>query len=119
MIKKISSVVGSSLVVLFISSQSAFGMWNPDEASMTGLPSASIYNIIVGILDWLLTIVGVVGVIAFAIAGIMYLTSTGDDKRIETAKKAMTNAIIGVVVAIVGLVVIRAVDSMLNAGAFF
>jgi hypothetical protein len=117
--KKILSVTGLSLAFSFLFSKTALAMWSTSNLSVTGLPDASIYDIIGGILDWLLTIVGIVGVIAFAIAGIMYLTAFGDDKRITTAKSAMTYSIIGVIVALVGLVVLRAVDSMLNSGYLF
>ena len=118
-LKKVFSVVGLSLAFLFALKQTAFAMWDPEEASGTGLPNATLYDIITNILDWLLTIIGVVGVIAFAIAGLMYLTSNGDDTKLKTAKSAMTNAIIGVIVAIVGVVVLRAVDAMLNGVSLF
>ena len=117
--KKILSVAGLSLAFSLAFHETALAMWSTSNLSVTGLPDASIYDIIGGILDWLLTIVGIVGVIAFAVAGIMYLTAFGDDKRITTAKSAMTYSIIGVIVAIVGLVVLRAVDSMLNSGYLF
>lgn len=116
---KIFSAAGLGLAFLFTRSQTALSAWDPSEASASGLPDASIYEIITNILDWLLTIVGVVGVIGFVIAGLMYLTAAGEDKKIETAKKAMTNSIIGVIVAICGVVVLRAVDTMLNAGYLF
>jgi len=117
--KKILSVAGLSLAFLFAFKQAALGMWDPDEASGLGLPDESLYNIITNILDWLLTIIGVVGVIAFAIAGLMYLTASGNDDQIKKAKTAMINSIIGVIVAIIGVVVLNAVDTMLNAGFLF
>ena len=85
------------------------------EPGSTNLPSGSIFNIIENIMNWILGLVGIIGVIGFAIAGILYLTAAGDDDRIKTAKNAMLYAIIGVVVALVGLVALRAVRSMLNA----
>jgi cytochrome bd-type quinol oxidase subunit 2 len=95
--------------------------WNEglNAADDFGLPNATVYEIVTNILSWLLTIVGVVGVIGFAIAGIMYLTSTGEEAKIKTAKSAMVNSIIGVIVAICGVVVLLAVDTMLNAGGPF
>jgi uncharacterized membrane protein len=119
MTKKIFSVVGLSLAFLFITFQSALAEWDPYLGSATGLPDATIYDIITNILDWLLTIIGIVGVIAFAIAGIMYLTSAGNDDQVKKAKTAMVNSIIGVIVAIIGVVVLNAVDTMLNAGYLF
>jgi hypothetical protein len=80
----------------------------------TGLPSGSIMNIVKSIMNWLLALVGILGVIGFAIAGILYLTAAGDEDRIKTAKSAMTYSIIGVIIALLGLVIIQAASSMLG-----
>lgn len=80
----------------------------------TGLPQGSITDIITNIMNWLLMLVGIIGVIGFAIAGILYLTAAGDDTAIERAKNAMMYSIIGVIVAIIGVVVIQAVQGMLG-----
>jgi heme/copper-type cytochrome/quinol oxidase subunit 2 len=86
----------------------------------TGLPGddaaagTSIIGIMTRIMNWLLIVVGILGVVAFIIAGILYLTSAGDDEQIGKAKKAMVYAIVGIIVALIGVIVINAVDSMLN-----
>ena len=80
----------------------------------TNLPEGSLMKIITSGMNWLLAVVGILGVVAFAIAGILYLTSAGDEKRIETAKKAMLMAIVGVIVALMGLVIITAVKKWLG-----
>ncbi len=83
----------------------------------TGLPAGSITSIITNIMNWLLMLVGIIGVIGFAIAGILYLTAAGDDTAIERAKSAMMYSIIGVIVAIIGVVVIQAVQGMLGGSS--
>lgn len=88
----------------------------------TGLPDSGgggVFGIVSNIMSWLLRIVGVVGVIGFAIAGILYLTAAGDEGRIETAKKAMLYSIIGVVVALAGLVALNFAKGMLGAESTF
>lgn len=92
--------------------------WNKSNYSETGLPGksgTSIQSIIINFVEWLLVIIGAFAIIAFVVAGILYLTSAGDDNRMEKAKDAMIAAIIGVIVALGGYVVIQAVDSFLNA----
>jgi hypothetical protein len=83
----------------------------------TGLPSGSIMSIVKAIMNWLLALVGILGVIGFAIAGILYLTAAGDEDRIKTAKSAMTYSIIGVIIALLGLVIIQAASSMLGGNS--
>ncbi len=82
--------------------------------SSTNLPTGSVYNIITQIMNWLLAIVGIVGVIGFAIAGLMYLTAAGDETRIGKAKGAMVASIIGVVVALAGIVALQFAKTMLG-----
>jgi hypothetical protein len=80
----------------------------------TGLPSGSLIGIITSAMNWLLIVVGILGVIGFVIAGIIYLTAAGDEGQIEKGKKAMIFSIIGVIVALLGVVVIKAVQGLLS-----
>lgn len=80
----------------------------------TGLPAGSIISIITNGMNWLLIIVGILGVIGFVIAGIIYLTAAGDEDQIAKGKKAMIFSIVGVIVALIGVVIIQAVQSMLG-----
>jgi len=67
-----------------------------------------------------LGIFGLLALIAFIISGGQYLLASGDDKMIETAKKNMTYSIIGIIVALSGFIIIRAIDAALRAtGALF
>lgn len=88
--------------------------WNPGSLSRFGLPTGSVIGIIENILFWLLGILGLVGVIGFVISGILYLVSVGDEAGIERAKNAMKWSIVGVVVGLMGVVVIQAINLMLN-----
>ncbi|MCX6765480.1 MAG: hypothetical protein NT136_00760 [Candidatus Moranbacteria bacterium] len=88
-----------------------------DRPGGTNLPEGRMFDIVTNAMMWLLAIVGIIGVIGFAIAGILYLTAAGDETRIEKAKSAMLMSIIGVVVALVGLVIMRAVQTWLGGSA--
>jgi len=57
------------------------------NAQGSGLPNDSIYGIIGRMMNWLLAIIGFIGVIGFVIAGILYLTSAGNEEQIETARR--------------------------------
>jgi len=77
-------------------------------------PAGNIFFIVFNLMQWILGIIGFVAIIGFCIAGIIYLTSAGDEDRQRKAKQAMTYSIIGVVVALSGFVIWRAVMGMLN-----
>lgn len=87
--------------------------------SATGLPQGSILGIIENIMNWLLAILGIAGVIGFAISGIIYLLSAGNEGAIEKAKEAMKWSIVGVIVGISGIVIIQAINMALNANPNF
>ncbi len=87
--------------------------------SGTNLPQAPLYAIIRNIMYWLLAIIGFGAVIAFVISGIRYFVSAGNEEETKKAKSAMIAAILGVVVSLLGLVVLYAVQAMLNARSQF
>jgi hypothetical protein len=85
------------------------------NAQSAQLPGGTIIDIIQTAMNWLLAILGFIGIIAFVIAGILYLTAAGDEKKVGTAKSAMTAAITGIIVALIGFVIIQAVNTFLGA----
>jgi len=85
----------------------------------TDLPNSSIWEIIKALMQWLLYLVAFAAVIAFVIAGLLYLTSAGNEDRISTAKSAMIAAIIGVLVALLGLIILGAADTWLGGAPRF
>lgn len=90
-----------------------------DAGGSTGLPTGSITDIVKNVMNWLLTMIGVFAVIGFAIAGVLYLTSAGDEDRAKKAKSAMVASIVGVIVALVGLVALKAAKGLWSASSSF
>ena len=96
----------------------AWAQWNKDEVNTSAtLPSGTIENIVVNLMKWLLGLVGFIGIIGFAIAGVLYLTAAGDEDKIGKAKNAMLYSIIGVIVALVGFVAIQAIETWLKGSS--
>ena len=87
--------------------------------SQTGLSSTDVKTIITNILYWLLGIFGVIAIIAFMISGTQYLMSAGNETMVETAKRNMVWSIVGVVVALSGLIIIYAIDAALRGSTMF
>lgn len=104
--------------VSLIAATPTASMWNPDELDATNLPSSTIMGIVVNVMNWLLIAIGIAGVVGFAIAGIFYLTSAGNDDQIKQAKKAMQFSILGVIVALAGVVALQAAYAFLSGEIF-
>ncbi|OGZ69396.1 MAG: hypothetical protein A3F47_02075 [Candidatus Staskawiczbacteria bacterium RIFCSPHIGHO2_12_FULL_38_11] len=53
-------------------------------------------------------------IIMFIWAGFLFLSAKGEPGKIDTAKKAMTWAVIGVVIAILGFSAVKTIKFLLN-----
>jgi hypothetical protein len=84
--------------------------WSTVDASLTGAQSLS--EIALNVLKFLLSIVGVLGIIMLVIGGIMYLTAAGDEDRIDTGKKIVKYAIIGITLALAALIIVSQIAAL-------
>jgi len=84
----------------------------------TGLPSPAGANpvtaVVTNLMNWLLGIIGVIAIIAFVISGLQYLTAAGNQNAMEAGKRNMQWSIVGVIVALMGYVIIKAVNTLLG-----
>ncbi|MCA9364681.1 MAG: hypothetical protein KC736_02205 [Candidatus Moranbacteria bacterium] len=117
--KKFSFLVLSFFLPVVVRAQGAWNSGLDDATDASGLPNAPIHLIIVTFMEWLLSVFSFIAIIGFAISGVWYLTSAGDEGRIDTAKRAMIYSIIGVLVGLLGLVILTAVDTFFTGGNRF
>lgn len=71
-------------------------------------------QIALNVLNLLLSVVGIIAIISLVVGGIMYMTSYGDEKRMETGKKIFTYSIIGVVISLASLVIVRQIGTLMG-----
>jgi cytochrome bd-type quinol oxidase subunit 2 len=84
------------------------------SGSSTGLPETDIAQVLTNVMNWLLSLVGLLAIFMFVVAGVQYLTAAGDEKQTETAKSTMKNAAVGVAVSLLGFVVVNTVYSLVT-----
>ncbi len=87
------------------------GWGSADSSAVAG--ALTISQIASNALDFLLSIFGVLAIIMLVVGGIAYLSSAGDEDRIDTAKKIVKWAIIGIVVAFSAMVIVDQIASLL------
>ncbi len=75
-------------------------------------PSPSLTEIVLNVLRVLLSFVGVLAVIMLVVGGLVYMLSAGDSGRLETGKKIVVYAIIGLIVALVSLVIVTQIANI-------
>ncbi len=82
--------------------------WGPIVAPVAKTLSA----IALDTVNFLLSLVGVIGIIMLVVGGLMYLTSAGDEKKIETAKAIVKYALIGIAIALASLLLTTQVANL-------
>lgn len=73
-------------------------------AAVTAAPSLG--AILGKVLNFLLSMVGILAIIMLVIGGLMYFAAAGDEKRADTAKSIVKFAIIGIAVSLAALVIV-------------
>jgi len=69
--------------------------------------STFIWIIVLNVVDIILQLIGYVAALMIIYGGFRYLTSTGTPSGVEQAKKTLTNAIIGLVLAIASIAIVN------------
>jgi hypothetical protein len=85
-----------------------------DHGSQVIAQATPVREILLRILRWVISLVGVVATIGFVISGFMFIASGGDTGRAERARKGLFYSIIGVLVAGTALLVVRQVLVLLG-----
>jgi hypothetical protein len=78
--------------------------------------SSSVMEIILKVLKILLTIVGVIAVLLIIVGGFQYITSGGNEEQAEKGKKAILNALIGLVVVVLSYAIVSIIVKTLTNG---
>ena len=70
--------------------------------SITNAPTAS--YILANVLQFLLSIVGILGIIGLVVSGVLYVSASGDGRRIALAKRSALASVTGIIIALGALV---------------
>jgi len=79
--------------------------WNSAPSNVTG--ALTLTQISLKVLDFLLSIAGVIALIMLVAGGVGYVTSAGEEKRIESSKKIILYSIIGITVTLTAMVIAK------------
>jgi len=66
------------------------------------------------ILDFLLSIVGILGIIGLVLGGIFYLTAAADPKQAEKGKAIATYSLIGITIALSAMILVKQIATLIG-----
>lgn len=73
----------------------------------------SFSSILVKILTFILSVVGIVAILALVISGFMYMIAAGDTAQVSTAKKYTAMSVIGASIALAALIIVKQIARLL------
>lgn len=107
----IAALVGFAIVIAapaFLREISLLLDWK-DAPPIEGGTDLTLTQIARNILNFLLSIIGILALIMLIISGIMYLVSAGNEARMKQARAIFTASLIGITVAMASLILVAAV----------
>lgn len=87
---------------------------DPNSTTTVNIPTTSASDLFGNALNLTYFIAGAVSVIVIIIAGIMYISSSGDAGRVAKAKNLLTYAIVGLVIVLSAFVITNFVIGRFN-----
>lgn len=79
-----------------------------------GLPTATLKTIINRLIAWLLGIAAGLAILFIIIGGLYYVTAAGDESKVETGKKIVTYAVIGLFIAGVSYSILKVISGIIK-----
>ena len=107
----LAALIGLAIVIAaptFLREISILLEWN-NAPAVPGDSGVTLTQIARNVLNFLLSIIGILAIIMMIISGIMYLSSAGNDGRMKQAKGIFMASLIGIAVALASMVLVTAV----------
>lgn len=91
--------------------------FNTPPTEGTNLPEqTNATEIILSVVNYLLSIAGLLTVLFIIIGGFRFMTAGGNEEASDKAKKTIINAIVGIVVVILSFAIVRGISNALIPG---
>jgi len=76
-----------------------------------GLNTADLQSTVIKIVQWVLTLLGLIAVIMILYGGFVWLTAGGNEEKVASAKKVISAAIIGLIIVLLAWAIVTFVVS--------
>lgn len=84
------------------------------DAGASGIPQGDGQSLLANGLNLVYFLAGSIAVIMVIVAGVMYVTSTGDSGRVTKAKNMLTFAVVGIIIVLIAFAITNWVIGVLK-----
>lgn len=85
----------------------AFTLRNTDIGSLIGLPDVELTTVIFRVIQLALGALPLITVIFLILGGLQWMTSAGDEEKLDRAKRTISSAMIGLVVVLMAWAIVH------------
>lgn len=86
-----------------------------DQKCTTGIcANSTLSGLLINVIKLLLGLAGIIAVVVLIVGGFWYITSAGNEEQAEKGKKAIINAVIGLVVVILAYAIVAIISNTLS-----
>jgi len=79
---------------------------NPTLGTTFGLGTADLEQTVINIVQWALGLLALVAVVMIIIGGFKWITAAGNEEKIESAKKLISAAVIGLIIVLLAWAIV-------------
>lgn len=105
--KKFSMIISTLMVVFLSLTSKALAAVDLGILDNIGGTSGTIEDLVKKVLDWLIGLGALVCVVMIIVGGYGYMTAGGDEQKVKSAQKTLTNAIIGLVICFIAVMIVK------------
>ncbi|MBI3957090.1 MAG: hypothetical protein HY340_03835 [Candidatus Kerfeldbacteria bacterium] len=78
---------------------------NPSQT--LGLGTTDLKGTVINIINWVLGLLGIIAVIMILIGGFQWMTASGNEEKVEKAKKIISAAIVGLIIILLAWAIVN------------
>lgn len=81
------------------------------------ITSGSLEDVLRNVVTWVLFLAGAIAIVYLIYGGILYITAGGDAEKATKGRTAVVNAVIGVIIIMLALVIVQWVMGIIRRGS--
>ena len=104
---KLSKVLASGVTLLSFPIATFASFWDDIRGGLDQGSEKTVEQLVVDVLNWMIGAAAVICVVMLIVGGYSYMTAGGDEQKVGKATKTLTNAIIGLAICFIAVMLVN------------